>query len=90
MFANPILVGFSSQKSWKSLNRILNFLKIGLPNQMKNRFDRASEFEEELNMILLEIADDLKSALSKYQIKFHILPLGNDLLGKKLIDELRA
>ena len=57
---------------------------------MKNRFDRASEFEEELNMILLEIADDLKSALSKYQIEFHILPLNNDLLGKKLIDELRA
>jgi len=86
----PILIGFSPQQSRKSLNRVLNFLKIGLPNQTKNRLDRTSEFGEELNMILLEIADDLKSALSKYKIGFHIMPLGNDLLGKKLVNELRA
>jgi hypothetical protein len=40
-------------------------------------------------MILLEIADDLKSNLSKYPIGFHIMPLGNDLLGKRLVEELK-
>jgi len=41
-------------------------------------------------MMCLEIAEEVKSALSpKYKIGFHIMPLGRDDLGRKLVEELR-
>ena len=86
----PVLVGLSPQPSAKALNKVRKFLHSEIPEQSLNRLKRSDDFVEELIMMCLEIADELKSALSpKYKIGFHIMPLGHDDLGRKIVEELR-
>ena len=86
----PVLVGLSPQPSEKTLNKVLKFLRTKIPEQSLNRLKRSDDFAEELIMMCLEIAEEVKSALSpKYKIGFHIMPLGRDDLGRKLVEELR-
>jgi 5,10-methylenetetrahydrofolate reductase len=86
----PILVGLSPQPSKKALNKVLKFLHAEIPEQSLNRLKHSDDFAEELIMMCLEIADEIKSALSsKYKIGFHIMALGYDDLGRKVVEELR-
>lgn len=86
----PVLVGLSPQPSEKALNKVLKFLQAEIPEQSLNRLKRSDDFAEELIMMCLEIADELKSALSpKYKIGFHVMALGHDDLGRKIVEELR-
>jgi len=86
----PVLIGLSPQPSKKALNRVLKFLHTEIPEQSLNRLKRSNDFAEELITMCLEIADEIKSALSsKYKIGFHIMTLGYDNLGKKITKELR-
>jgi methylenetetrahydrofolate reductase (NADPH) len=86
----PVLVGLSPQPSEKALNKVLKFLHAEIPEQSLNRLKRSDDFAEELTMMCLEIADGIKSALSpKYKIGFHIMALGRDDLGRKIVEELK-
>jgi len=86
----PVLVGLSPQPSEKALNKVLKFLHTKIPEKYLNRLKRSDNFANELITMCLEIADELKSALSpKYKIGFHIMPLGCDDLGRKVVEELR-
>ncbi|MCK4313764.1 methylenetetrahydrofolate reductase [Candidatus Bathyarchaeota archaeon] len=86
----PVLVGFSPQPSEKALTRVLKFLHAEISEQLLNRLKRSDSFAEESILMYLEIADKLKSALSfKYKIGFHIMTLGHDDLGRKIVEELR-
>ncbi|MBE0520090.1 methylenetetrahydrofolate reductase [Candidatus Bathyarchaeota archaeon] len=86
----PVLVGLSPQPSEKALNNVLKFLHTKIPEQSLNKLKRSDDFANELIMMCLEIADEVKSALSpRYKIGFHIMPLGCDDLGRKLVEELR-
>jgi len=90
IISKPVLVGLSPQPSEKALNRVLKFLHTKIPEQSLNKLKRSDDFANELIMMCLEIADEIKSALSpKYKIGFHIMPLGRDDLGRKLVEELR-
>lgn len=86
----PVLVGLSPQPSEKALNKVLKFLHTKIPDRSLNKLKRSDDFANELMIMCLEIADEVKSALSpKYKIGFHIMPLGRDDLGRKLVEELR-
>lgn len=86
----PVLVGLSPQPSEKALNKVLKFLRMEIPEKYLNKLKRSNDFANELIMMCLEIADEIKSALSpKYKIGFHIMPLSRDDLGRKLVEELR-
>ena len=86
----PVLVGLSPQPSEKALTKILKFLLMKIPEQSLNKLKRSDDFVNESMITCLEIADEVKSALSpKYKIGFHIMPLGCDYLGRKLVEELR-
>lgn len=86
----PVLVSLSPQSSEKALNKVLKFLHMKIPEQSLNKLKRSDDFVNELMIMCLEIADEIKSALSpKYKIGFHIMPLGRDDLGRKLVEELR-
>jgi len=90
IISKPVLVGLSPQPSEKALNKVLRFLHTKIPEQSLNKLKRSDDFANELIMMCLEIADKVKSALSpKYKIGFHIMPLGCDDLGRKLVEELR-
>jgi len=87
----PVLVGLSPQPSEKALNKVLKFLHAEIPEQSLNKLKRSDDFAEELIMTCLEIADEIKSALSpKHKIGFHIMALGRDDLGKKIVEELKS
>jgi methylenetetrahydrofolate reductase (NADPH) len=87
----PVLVGLSPQPSEKALNKVLKFLQAEIPEQSLNKLKRSDDFAEELTMMCLEIADEIKSALSpKYKIGFHIMALDRDDLGRKIVEELRG
>jgi len=86
----PVLVGFSPQPSEKALKRLLKFLHAEISEQWLNRLKCSDSFAEELILMYLEIAGKLKSALSfKYKRGFHIMTLGHDDLGRKIMEELR-
>lgn len=87
----PVLIGLSPQPSEKALNRVLKFLHAEIPEQGLSRLKCSDDFAEELIIMCSEIADELKSALSpKYKIGFHVMPLGHDDLGRKIVEELRG
>lgn len=86
----PVLIGLSPQPSERALNKVLKFLHAEISEQSLNRLKQSDDFAEELIMMCLEIADELKSALSpKYKIGFHVMALGHDDLGRKIVEELR-
>lgn len=86
----PVLVGLSPQPSKKALNKVLKFLHMKIPEQSLNKLKHSDDFANESIMICLEIADEIKSALSpKYKTGFHIMALGYDDLGRKVVEELR-
>jgi len=86
----PVLVGLSPLPSEKTLKRVLKFLHVEMPERLLKRLKRSDDFANDLIMICLEIADELKSTLSpKYKIGFHVMPLGYDDLGRKIVEELR-
>ena len=87
----PVLVGLSPQPSEKALNKLVRFLRVEMPKSSADRLRRSGDFAGEMLSVCLEIADELKSALSpKYKIGFHIMPLGYDDLGRKLVEGLRG
>lgn len=87
----PVLVGLSPQPSEKALNRVLIFLHAEIPEQGLSRLKCSDDFANELIIMCLEIADESKSTLSpKCKIGFHVMPLGNDDLGRKIVEELRG
>lgn len=87
----PVLIGLSPQSSEKALRKVLRFLHTEISEQWLTRLKRTGDFAEDCMIMCLEIADELKSALSsKYKIGFHVMTLGNDHLGEKIVKELRS
>jgi len=86
----PVLIGLAPQPSEKALKKVLSFLHVEVSENLLKRLRRSGDFQGELISVLLEAADEIKSALSpKYKIGFHIMTLGCDYLGKKIIEGLR-
>lgn len=86
----PVLVSLSPQPSEKALNKVLKFLHTKIPDQSLNKLKWSDDFANELMIMCLEIADEVKSALCpKYKVGFHVMPLDRDDLGRKLVEELR-
>ena len=84
----PIQVGLSPVASAKRFKRIAKMPGLDVPEKTLNKLLNADDFEETILCHLLEQADRIRSALD-YPLGFHIMPIGSEELGGRLVKELK-
>jgi hypothetical protein len=62
---------------------------IDIRESTLEKLEKNPEFVEGIVSHLAEVADELKQSLSTYSIGFHIMPIGSDEAGQKLVEELK-
>ncbi len=84
----PIQVGLSPVSSAKRFKRVAKMPGLDVPEKTLNKLLNADDFEEAILSHLLEQADQIRSALD-YPLGFHIMPIGSEELGGRLVKELK-
>lgn len=75
--------------SLKKFHNISKMSGIYIPENIKNRLENSINYQEDMLSMLLELVDDLKTNLKRYSIGFHIMPIGSNDIGIKLVEELK-
>lgn len=87
--STPILIGLTPISSKQMLERIVKIPYVEISEELRGRLKRSRNIAEESVKLCLEIADELKSNLSyKYKLGFHVMPLGQDEIGGKIVEGL--
>ena len=84
----PIQIGLSPVSSAKRFKRVAKMPGLDVPEKTLNKLLNADDFEEAILSHLLEQADQIRSALD-YPLGFHIMPIGSEELGGRLVKELK-
>ena len=84
----PIQVGLSPVSSAKRFKRIAKMPGLNVPEKILNKLVNTDDFEDAILCHLLEQADKIRSALD-YPLGFHIMPIGSEELGGRLVKELK-
>lgn len=84
----PIQVGLSPVASAKRFKRIAKMPGLNVPEKTLNKLFNADDFEDAILCHLLEQADRIRSA-TDYPLGFHIMPIGSEELGGRLVKELK-
>ena len=83
-----VQIGLSPASTLKRLRSIAQMPGIHIPEKVLTRFENTSDFHGEMQCHLLGIADEVKAKLNGYSIGFHVMPMGSDEMGIKLVEEL--
>ena len=78
----------SPVSSAKRFKRITKMPGLNVPEKTLIKLLHAGDFEEAILCHLLEQADQIRSALD-YPLGFHIMPIGSEELGGRLVKELK-
>jgi 5,10-methylenetetrahydrofolate reductase len=84
----PIQVGLAPVSTAKRFKRISKMPGLNVPEKTFTKLSKADDFEEAILCHLLEQADQIRSALD-YPLGFHIMPIGSEELGGRLVKELK-
>jgi homocysteine S-methyltransferase len=84
----PIQIGLAPIASAKRLKSISKMPGIKIDESTKKRLIESNDFESAIISELTEMADVIKSDID-YPIGFHIMPIGSDELGCRLVKELK-
>lgn len=84
----PIQVGLSPVSTAKRFKRIAKMPGLDVSDKTLCKLSKADDFEDAILCHLLEQADLIRSALD-YPLGFHIMPIGSEVLGGKLVKELK-
>ncbi|MCW4014285.1 MAG: methylenetetrahydrofolate reductase [Candidatus Bathyarchaeota archaeon] len=84
----PIQVGLAPVASAKRFKSISRMPGINISEATKRRLTDADDFESAMVSELSEMADVLKAGVD-YPLGFHIMPIGSDELGCRLVKELK-
>jgi len=86
----PILFGLSPISSRKTLENILKMPSFKISAEIREKLVKSTDIAETSRELCLEVAGQLKNELTpKYKIGFHLMPFGDDLLGERIIKEIR-
>ncbi len=86
----PVLISLSPISSGNFLYKLTRIPYVRMPKSLIERFMRSEDVARESVEACLELADKLKSELAyKYRIGFHIIPMGQDDLGREIVRGLR-
>lgn len=84
----PIQVGLAPVATAKRFKRITKMPGLDVPEKTLTKLLNADDFEDAILSHLLEQADQIRSALD-YPLGFHIMPIGSEELGGRLVKELK-
>ncbi len=84
----PIQVGLAPVSTSKRLRAISRMSGVDISDETKKRLTNSNDFKCAMVSELSELADSLRSELD-YPIGFHIMPIGSDELGTRLVKELK-
>lgn len=83
-----IQIGISPAETLKKFHSISKMSGIKIPDKISHRLENSTDFRYDLHSILLELTDDLKADLNNYSIGFHVMPIGSDIMGTLLVEDL--
>ncbi|MBN1682638.1 methylenetetrahydrofolate reductase [Candidatus Bathyarchaeota archaeon] len=84
-----VQIGFCTPSSYKKFKTINLMPGVLIKPGIINKFEKSSNYKETLLSHLLETSDKIESNLKSYKIGFHVMPMGSDELGGKLVEEIK-
>jgi len=83
-----VQIGICPAASLKRFRNVSRMPGIRVPVKVEQRLEKALDYKREMLITLLELVDEVKTKLNGYSIGFHVMPLGSDEMGLKLVEEL--
>jgi methylenetetrahydrofolate reductase (NADPH) len=83
-----VQIGVCPAATLKKFRSVSRMPGIQVPEKIEYRLENAKDYRSEMISTLLELIDDVKAKLNGYSLGFHIMPMGNDEIGLKLVEEL--
>jgi 5,10-methylenetetrahydrofolate reductase len=84
-----IQIGFCTPSNFKKFKSITTMPGVSINPEIILKMERSTNYKDTLLTHLLETRDEIESNLKRYSIGFHIMPMGSDELGGKLVEEIK-
>lgn len=84
-----VQIGFCTPSNIKKFKTITQMPGVSINSEIISKMERGPTYKETLLSHLLETRDKIKSNLKGYSIGFHIMPMGSDELGGRLVEEIK-
>jgi 5,10-methylenetetrahydrofolate reductase len=83
-----VQIGICPAATLKKFRSVSRMPGIQVPEKVKHRLENANDYCGEMISTLLDLTDDVKIKLRRYSLGFHIMPMGSNEMGLKLVEEL--